>query len=264
MARFKVTSSGKKDEVEASSWISALGQVLERFSLGGKEEQVLCELGPEGELEVTDSLTGTQVTVSSVELKDVPTSPPRFSDDPTTEFWDPPSLERLAVFAAREDLGKGDLDKLTNMCGEIDSAITVEAASELSLDILMACVPAESASVLLLEDGVFRFVAARGPRADALVGQTMPQTEGIAGIAASRGTGLLVREAARTDIHYGKVDEKVQYHTRTLLAVPMVNDTAVLGVIELLNPFGSVDFADWHKVAAERVGRRLAARVATC
>jgi hypothetical protein len=41
----------------------------------------------------------------------------------------------------------------------------------------------------------------------------------------------------------------------------MIDDGEVLGVVELLNPFGSVEFAEWHQRAAVRVARQLAKRI---
>jgi len=63
------------------------------------------------------------------------------------------------------------------------------------------------------------------------------------------------------EAHYREMDRQVEYHTRSILAVPMIDKGKVLGVVELLNPFGAVDFAEWHQRAAVRVGRQLAKRI---
>ena len=89
----------------------------------------------------------------------------------------------------------------------------------------------------------------------------MPCNQGIAGVVVSSGTSLLVREVDKHGDHFEEVDQWVAYKTRTLMAVPVGLPGRCVGVIELMNPFGSVDFADWHQAAAADVGRQLGVRI---
>ena len=260
MGRFKATSGEGAADGESGSWVGALSQVLDKLGISGKPEAELAHIGPEIEVEVTDSVTGAQIAVSTLGVH-VEEASEFGGDDDSTEVVEPPSLARSAVFAQREEDGEAALAHVVAQCGQIASAVSIEAACNVALDILIAAVPAESASVLLVEGESLRFACVRGPRAEALLGTTMPADEGIAGVVLSRGKGLVVREAGRSGTHYGEVDKMVEYHTRTVLAVPMVADSGVVGVLELLNPFGSADFAEWHQRAAVRVGRRIAKRL---
>jgi GAF domain-containing protein len=260
MGRFKAKSRTGTGEAEAASWVGALSQVLDKFGLGERQAPELSELGPEIEVEVTDSVTGTQIRICTLDLAEADEDRDHAAD-PTTEAWDVPSLRRTPVFAQREDDGASALTAVIEESAQIASTVSVQVACELGLDILMAAIPAESASVLLRHGDRLRFTAVRGPRAKALLGEEMPHDEGIAGVVVRQGRGLVVREASRMEAHYREMDRQVEYHTRSILAVPMIDKGKVLGVVELLNPFGAVDFAEWHQRAAVRVGRQLAKRI---
>lgn len=259
MARYKAKTSSSPAEGESSTWVGALTQVLDKLGISTKTTPDLPELGPDLQVEVTDSVTGVQIAISTVGFPDEAEQLPR--DDESTEVVEPPSLARSAVYAHREADGLSALERVVIQCSGIAGTADVQAACELGLDILMEAVPAESASVLLSEGETLRFVAARGPRSGPIIGTSMPIDQGIAGLVMSKRKGLMVREASRSDAHYTAVDREVEYHTRTVLAVPMIAGGKVLGVLELLNPFGSREFAEWHQRAAVRVARRIAKRI---
>jgi len=259
MTRYKAKANKGTTQADSNSWAGAVSQVLDKLGLSGKSTAELPEYGSEVEFEVTDSVTGAQIAISTLGFEEELEA--QEQDDDSTEIYDPPSPSRSVVYGQREIDGADALQQVVLQTGEIAATVTVQAACELGLDILMSAIPAESASVLLRIGDRLRFVSARGPRADALIGTEMPHDEGIAGVVVTRGKGLMVREAGQTKAHYREVDRQVEYHTRTVLAVPMIDQGEVLGVVELLNPFGAVEFAEWHQRAAIRVGRRIAKRI---
>jgi hypothetical protein len=134
-----------------------------------------------------------------------------------------------------------------------------------ALDLLMEFIPAESGAVLLLEPETraLRFVAARGPRAAGLVGQSLPPGRGIAGLAVRAGVALTVREAEKDPRHYGEVDANTGYRTEAILVVPLRTSSGPLGCVELLNPFAGTEFATWHQSATLVVAARVANRLAS-
>jgi len=264
MPRFRVRSAADPEagEVEAANWIKALGKALQRFGLGGTHRsRVVCDLDPDGGVQVSDPDGGVVLTMSELTDDGVPQMTYSLDDDPTNELWDPPDPAAVPAFADRETQGEIDLERVTHQAREIGHCVSTAAACELALDILMSAVPAESASILLVDGVNLRFAAVRGPRSADLQGIEMPCNEGIAGVVISSGTSLLVREVDKSRDHYREVDRWVEYQTRTLMAVPVAVSGRTLGVLELLNPFGHVDFADWHQQAASEVGRQLGARI---
>ncbi len=118
-------------------------------------------------------------------------------------------------------------------------------------------VPSEAGSVLLdhpferaidAGDSPLYFIAAFGPRADELLGASIPSREGIVGHVYRSGTSYLMASAANDPFFCPRFDETHDFVTRTVLAVPIRIGTAVCGVLELVNrrdgaPFSPRDLA---------------------
>ena len=180
-------------------------------------------------------------------------------DDPTTELWDAPppgSGAREAQAAAAADADRADSE-----ISAIQSAETEVAACNEALNLLMKFVPAESGSILLVESTALRFITVRGPKSDALTGKTIALNHGIAGAVVSSGTALLVRSARDHAQHDHSVDAEMNHITRTLLALPIQKEGQVIGVVELLNPFGSDTFTLDQQQLSTRIVSALAGRL---
>jgi PAS domain S-box-containing protein len=121
-------------------------------------------------------------------------------------------------------------------------------ASSLDLDTvlkqLIAEMPilfeAEAASVLLCDSarGELVFAAADSPSREKLTGTRMPLNSGIAGWVAREKQAALVNDAQSDPRFYKHVDASTRMTTRSLLAVPLMYETRVIGVIEALNKAG--------------------------
>ena len=69
-----------------------------------------------------------------------------------------------------------------------------------------------------------------------------------------------MKEARRNPQHDASVDQNVNHITRTILAVPISDGRTIVGVLELLNPFGTDTFDSWHQQLAKGVARALGVR----
>lgn len=140
---------------------------------------------------------------------------------------------------------------------EIASARKPAEAADLALTVLRQMIPSEAGAVLLSGRSGLTFLAAQGPRAEALIGQTLPANTGLAGFVASRGESLLVNNTSADIRHDPAWDARTGYRTKAVLAVPLrdVRDQ-VHGCLELLNPPGR--FLPWHLEAAQSVAVALA------
>ena len=105
MGRFRAKSGNDDSDAEGASWSNALSQVLDRLGLSGQDDLGLSPLGPDLEVEVTDSLTGARIAISTLGIKEDPELDSPGADDDTTDIWEPPSPERAALFSHREDDG---------------------------------------------------------------------------------------------------------------------------------------------------------------
>jgi hypothetical protein len=255
MAKFTIESTDPKiniKAIEARSWSGALSKVLGRFK--GNERPVNLRLGADGQAEVWGEDDDAHLTL---ELD--PDTGFEVLDDPTTELWDAPmpgSGARQTQAAAAPDATRAQ----EGIAAILDASTEI-AACDTALNLLMKLIPAESGSILLAEATELRFVTVRGPKAEILTGKTIPIGHGIAGAVIQSGTALLVRSAREHAQHDNSVDAEVNHFTRTLLALAIKNDAGVIGVVELLNPFGSDTFTLDQQQLSTKVVRALAERL---
>ena len=255
MAKFNIESTDPKIDIkaiEAKSWSGALSKVLGRFK--GQNGAVNMRVNPGGQAEVWSNDDDAHLTL---ELD--PDTGFELLDDPTTELWDAPppgSGARQSQAAAEPDMARADDGMVA-----IETAKTEVEACDATLNLLMKLIPAESGSILLTETTELRFVTVRGPKADALSGKTISRDLGIAGAVATSGTALLVRSARDHAQHDHSVDAEVNHFTRTLLALPIKKAEQVVGVVELLNAFGSDTFTLDQQQLSTRIVGALARRL---
>lgn len=124
------------------------------------------------------------------------------------------------------------------------------------LDIAMVAIPCEASSVFQRDkSGGLTLVAARGRIADKVIGLKLKRGQGIAGACAEDVRTLPVSDVARDPRHAAAITKALGFETRSLLAVPIVHQEKVLGVIELINKQGSNEFQRHEVELVERVGR---------
>ncbi len=106
-------------------------------------------------------------------------------------------------------------------------------------------VPSESGAILLDEPlskvmppeaRSLHFVAAFGPAADTLLGQSIPAAHGVAGHVYCTGSAHLAAVAGAESTSGGYVDRSTGYATRSIIAAPIVIGDSVCGAIQLVNP----------------------------
>jgi diguanylate cyclase (GGDEF)-like protein len=118
---------------------------------------------------------------------------------------------------------------------------------------------------LLLQNertGKLYFEIAVGEGAEALKGLQLSPNEGIAGTVFSTGVARLVPDVHADPDFAPRFDKASAFHTRSILAVPLISRGRVLGIIELVNgpedpPFSTDDLtiltaiADYAAIAIE-------------
>jgi len=100
---------------------------------------------------------------------------------------------------------------------------------------------AEASSVLMLDRRRSKLVfhAAFGDRADTLLGEEFDATLGIAGRVTATGKPAMVGDVSTDQFFFRGIDDKSSFHTRGLIAAPLVYRGEVIGVVEVLNKMGS-------------------------
>ena len=112
-----------------------------------------------------------------------------------------------------------------------------ESALGAIADAAVVAVGVTAASIALHDaaSGRLVFRAAAGPEGGGVVGLSVAANEGIAGYAFSTGQALAIADVAADPRFERATAERTGYLPRSLLAVPLVDDAGVTGVMELLD-----------------------------
>jgi hypothetical protein len=105
---------------------------------------------------------------------------------------------------------------------------------------------AEASSVLLVDEAGDRlyFQVAEGAKADELKEVTVDLHSGIAGWVASHREAAVVNDVTKDHRFTGEVDRSVGFVTRSLMCVPLMVHTSLIGVLEVLNRLDETDFTE--------------------
>ena len=149
-------------------------------------------------------------------------------------------------------------------------ALRVEAARRLAppagtavlrsiVEATVALFGAEAASLALHDPATDRLVfeVAAGEHGQGVVGLAIESGQGVAGYVFSTGQPLALSDVER-DARFGReTAEQTGYVPRSLIAVPLMDDVGVLGVLEVLDKRGDGGF-DLHDVELATVFARQA------
>jgi len=122
-------------------------------------------------------------------------------------------------------------------------AVTKDLREEIYGDILLGKIMdyslsitnSDAGSILLIEDNNLVFKVAKGERVTELIGTSIPKNKGIAGWVAENGNSLLIADVKEDKRFNPDIDAVTGYETRSVLCVPLMMRTGVIGVIELMN-----------------------------
>jgi len=122
----------------------------------------------------------------------------------------------------------------------------------------------EAASLLLVnkETQELYFEVSLGGAGAEVKRFTVKMGEGIAGWVAAHNRSIIVNDAESDTRHQKDISKKVNYISRTMLAVPMRIKDECLGVIEIINRKGRTQFTqedlDWLEIFATQAGLAVA------
>lgn len=242
-----VGDGGKHAEVDAPSWMMAMGRAMSKLGLGAESMgRWVCTPRPNGTVVVEDPVEGQRWVIyeGSVPESDLPT---------------PPSpAERSRVVDAPIEEPEGLAERLFDLSFDIAGASSEEGAG-LALKLIQEFVPCEAASVARgdLNDICLFIVAASGPVGDKMRGKKIPYGQGIVGLCFDMAITVQVDDVAHHKSHLAHIDRETGFQTRETLCVPIRDDMQrMFGVLQLINPANS--FQDWHIECAETVARTLA------
>ncbi len=155
------------------------------------------------------------------------------------------SLDKARLFAetnvrARQLAALNDISQQL-VAAEADLEGLLKFITSSATDILNA----QAGSLLLtVDDGTsdLEFRVAVGGSGGDLIGKRIPARRGLVGEVASTGTMVLVNDA-RNDPRWGGEFGKGEFQTNNVLAVPLITQDRVIGVLEVLNKKGAASFS---------------------
>lgn len=103
------------------------------------------------------------------------------------------------------------------------------------IDNAMAITNADAGSLLLKEGDGLSFKIVRGAKAGLLIGKVVEAGRGITGWVAHTGQPVRLLDVQSDSRFNADIDSATGYETKSILCVPLVARSAVIGVIELLN-----------------------------
>ena len=145
-------------------------------------------------------------------------------------------IRRLNQALERRARGLAALNKASRL---MVSTLELDTLLGLVMEQIKSLLDVEAASLTLRELGPageeLVFVAATGPGSERLVGVRMPATVGIAGWVMRETLPAIVTDVRSDPRFYDRIDAVTGMTVRSLLAVPLVFQDTVLGVVEAVN-----------------------------
>jgi two-component system NtrC family sensor kinase len=145
-------------------------------------------------------------------------------------------LENARLYRDAEQRTR-ELSMLNKTAHILTSSLDLPTVLDHILVEIWALLKVEGAAVLLYNPASdeLTFAAAANPADEPLIGIKMPAKEGIAGWVVREKESIVVTDAQQDPRFYDQIDAQSGLTTRSLLAVPMLNNERVIGVIECIN-----------------------------
>lgn len=108
---------------------------------------------------------------------------------------------------------------------------------ELIVDTAARMMQARASSLLLLDEDrqTLRFEITTGPKRNEVKNYELKLGQGIAGHVAQTGESLLVPDVSKDERWYKTISKKVDFETKSIACSPLMIDSSVIGVIEILD-----------------------------
>jgi adenylate cyclase len=157
------------------------------------------------------------------------------------------TIERglLSAFVVKRDQEMAIIKQIGSLLAA--STFDMQGVMGHTLDLIRATLDVEAGSLLLLDKGDLVFNVAfnvnESITIDLLRTIKLKSGRGIAGYCAARGEPIMVRNAKESKQFSPEYDRLTGFNTRSVLAVPLISQGQVIGVIEVINKRGG-DFHD--------------------
>jgi GAF domain-containing protein len=114
------------------------------------------------------------------------------------------------------------------------------------LESALTSIRAEDGSLMLVDEETKElvFVVVHGHVGETLVGYRIESGVGIAGWVAENKQSVIVQDVNEDPRFWSEVDEAFEFHTQSMISIPIIYGKEVLGVIQALNKRGGEQFTE--------------------
>ncbi|HSH05086.1 MAG TPA: GAF domain-containing protein [Anaerolineae bacterium] len=141
------------------------------------------------------------------------------------------------------------LETLNQVTRSINTILDPSTLLDLILDKAIEMLEVEAGSFLLMHDDTneLEFKVVRGPVSDELIGRRLPTGAGLAGSVAQSGKAVIVNDVMQDERWFSRLNTgATDFVTHSVLAVPLVRQHQVVGVLQVVNkrdlaPFSQQD-----------------------
>ena len=105
------------------------------------------------------------------------------------------------------------------------------------MELLTQFLDAKAGSIILKSenDKKLYFYFASGTKASTLKKLKIPSGKGVAGWVMDKQKSIIVENPQENPLFYDNIDKKTGFHTKNIIAVPLIGHKNILGVLEILN-----------------------------
>ncbi len=158
----------------------------------------------------------------------------------------------------------GDLRALIEVSAIISSTLDFNELMTLVMEKAKSLMNAEGCSILLYNKEINKLefdlaICKEESITDILKSKvTLDMGQGVAGWVAEHQTPLLIKDANTDSRFYQEADRLTGFTTRSLIAVPLVGRSGLIGVAEILNPKDKDFFSDYDLEIFQTLSRQIA------
>lgn len=122
----------------------------------------------------------------------------------------------------------------------------------------------EGSSIILKEADELVFYAVSGDKASKLNNFRLPIGEGIVGKCISTLSSIIVNDTKNDEQFSSKVDESINFTTRSILCVPLIVEGLCIGALEMVNKKHNKEFMRHDLLLADAVACQIAIAINNC
>lgn len=132
----------------------------------------------------------------------------------------------------------GRLEKILNIMRDLREEVYGDILLNKIMDYALDITQSDAGSILLLDGDQLVFKVVRGEKAGHLLGMSVPVGKGITGWVADSGRPLRLQDVRKDARFNPEIDATTGFVTKSILCVPLMTKSGVIGVLELLNRRG--------------------------